>query len=87
MTAPKTLFTKRTKNFSVDSFVLGGGKMCFITTKGTQMINSDLIQTLVIDKPNLRMNNREKIIDGDLLWRPSEADKNPIFGIFLPKSG
>ena len=31
------------------------------------MINSDLIQTLVIDRPNLRMKNREKIIGGDLL--------------------
>ena len=31
------------------------------------MINSDLIQTLVIDRPNLRMNNREKIIGVDLL--------------------
>ena len=29
------------------------------------MINSDMIQTLVIDRPNLRMNNCEKII-GDL---------------------
>ena len=46
--------------------------------KGTQIINSDLIQTLVIDRPNLRMNNREKIIGGDLLWRPTEAAKNPI---------
>ena len=34
------------------------------------MINSDLIQTLVIDRSNLKMNNREKIIGGDLLWRP-----------------
>ena len=42
------------------------------------MINSDLIQTLVIDRPNLRMNNREKIIGGDLLWRSSEVAKNLI---------
>ena len=40
-----------------------------LTRKGTQMINSNLIQTLVIDRPNLKMNNREKIIDGDSLWR------------------
>ena len=33
-----------------------------LTRKGTQMINSDLIQTLVIDRPNIRMNNGEKII-------------------------
>ena len=32
-----------------------------LTRKGTQMINSDLIQTLVIDRPNLRMNNRKKL--------------------------
>ena len=50
-----------------------------LTRKGTQMINSDLIQTLVIDRPNLRMSNREKIIGGDLLWRPTEAAKNSIF--------
>ena len=31
------------------------------------MINSDLIQTLVINRPNLKMNNREKIIGRDLL--------------------
>ena len=43
------------------------------------MINSDLIQTLVIDRPNLRMSNREKIIGGDLLWRFTGAAKNPIF--------
>ena len=53
-----------------------------LTRKGTQMINSDLIQTLVIDRPYLRMNNREKIIGGDLLWRPTEAAKNPIFERF-----
>ena len=40
---------------------------------------TDLIQTLVIDRPNLRMNNREKIIGGDSLWRPTEAAKSPIF--------
>ena len=50
-----------------------------LTRKGTQMINSDLIQTLVIDRPNLRKNNREKIIGGDSLWRLTEAAKNPIF--------
>ena len=50
--------------------------------KGTQMINSDLIQTLVTDRPNLRMNNRGKIIGRDLLWRPTEAAKNPIFESF-----
>ena len=38
-----------------------------LTRKGTQMINSDLIKTLVIDRPNLKMNNCEKIIGGDLL--------------------
>ena len=43
------------------------------------MINSHLIQTLVIDRPNLRINNREKIIGGDLLWRPTEAAKKPDF--------
>ena len=46
------------------------------------MINSDLIQTLVIDRPNLRKNNREKIIDRDLLWRPTKAPKYPIFERF-----
>ena len=46
------------------------------------MINSDLIQTLVIDKPNFIKNNREKIIGGDSLWRPTEAAKNPIFERF-----
>ena len=46
------------------------------------MINSDLIQTLVIDRPNLRMNNREKIICGDSLWRPTEAAKNPFLNVF-----
>ena len=46
------------------------------------MINSDLIQTLVIDRPNLKMNNREKIIGGDLLWRPAESAKKPIFERF-----
>ena len=45
-------------------------------------MNSGLIQTLVIDRPNLRMNNREKIIGGDLLWRPTEAAKKPIFEPF-----
>ena len=42
------------------------------------MINSDLIQTLFIDRLNLRMNSREKIIGGDSLWRPTEAAKNQI---------
>ena len=46
------------------------------------MINSDLIQTLVIDRPNLRINNREKIFGGDLLWRPTEAAKNSNFERF-----
>ena len=46
------------------------------------MINSDLIKTLVIDRPNLRMNNREKIIGGDSLWRPTEAAKNRFFKVF-----
>ena len=32
--------------------------------------------------PKLRMNNREKIIGGDLLWRPTEAAKIPIFERF-----
>ena len=39
----------------------------YLTRKGTQMIHSDLIQTFVIDRRNLKMNNREKIIGGDLL--------------------
>ena len=54
------------------------------------MINSDLIQTLVIDRPNLRMNNREKVIDGDSLWRPTEAAKTRflnVFKTFLPRNG
>ena len=46
------------------------------------MINSHLIQTLVIDRPNLKMNNREKIIGGDSLWRPTEATKKPFFERF-----
>ena len=46
------------------------------------MPKSDLIQTLVIDRPNLRKNNPEKIIGGDLLWRPTEAAKNQIFERF-----
>ena len=37
------------------------------------------------------MNNREKIIGGDSLWRPTEATKKPIFERFffviLPKNG
>ena len=35
-----------------------------------------------MDRPNLSMNNCEKIIGGDLLWRPTEAAKNPIFERF-----
>ena len=46
------------------------------------MINSDLIQTLVIDRPNFKMNNREKIIGGDSLWRPREPAKNQSFERF-----
>ena len=46
------------------------------------MRNSDLMQTFVIDRPNLKMNSREKIIGEDLLWRPTEAPKNPIFERF-----
>ena len=46
------------------------------------MINSDLIQTLISDRPNLRMNHFEKIIGGDLLWRLTEAAKNEIFERF-----
>ena len=46
------------------------------------MINSDLIQALVIDRPNLKMNNRVKIIGGESLWRFTEAAKNPIFERF-----
>ena len=53
-----------------------------LTRKGTQVINSDLIKTLVIDRPNHRKNNHEKIIGGDLLWRPTESAKNPIFESF-----
>ena len=54
------------------------------------MINSDLIQTLVIDRSNLKMNNREEIIGGDLLWRPTELQKTRflnVFKTFSPKSG
>ena len=54
------------------------------------MINSDLIQALVIDRPNLRMNNREKIIGGDSLWRPTEAAKTRflnVFDVILTKRG
>ena len=29
------------------------------------------------------MNNREKIIGGDSLWRPTEATKKPIFERFF----
>ena len=58
------------------------GQPCRLTRKGTQMINSDLIQTLLIDRPNLKMNNREKIIGGDLRWRPTEAAINTIFERF-----
>ena len=47
------------------------------------MINLDLIQTLVIDRPILRMNNRGKIIGGDSLWQPTEAAKNPIVERFF----
>ena len=46
------------------------------------MTNSDLIQTLVIDRPNLKMNNREKIIGGDSLWRHTKAATTPIFERF-----
>ena len=48
----------------------------------TQMINSDLIQTLVIDSPNLRMNNRGKIIGGDSLGRFTEAAKTGFLNVF-----
>ena len=47
------------------------------------MINLDLVQALVIDRPNLRMNNSEKIIGGDSLWQPTEAAKKPDFRTFL----
>ena len=47
------------------------------------MINSGLIQTLVIDTSNLKINNREKIIGGDSFWRPTEAAKKQIFLTFL----
>ena len=50
------------------------------------MINSDLIQTLLIDSPKLKINNRERIIGGDLLWRPTEAPKNPVFERFHGRS-
>ena len=57
------------------------------------MINSDLIQTLVMDRLNLRMNNREKIIGGDLVWQPAACRRQQkprflnVFEIFSPKSG
>ena len=78
-------------NFMCTSWSINDGKSgkninnLFCNThreKGTQMINSDLIQTLVIDRPNLRKNNREKIIGGGLLWRPTEAANNQIFESF-----
>ena len=43
------------------------------------MIHSDLIQTLVIKRPIFRMNNGEKIVGGDLLWRSTGAPKKPDF--------
>ena len=46
------------------------------------MINSDLIQTLVIDRSNIKMNNREIIIGGDSLSKHTEASKNSIFERF-----
>ena len=53
------------------------------------MINSDLIQTLVIDRPNLRINNREKITaeiySGDLQKLQKIRFLN-VFKTFLPKS-
>ena len=33
------------------------------------------------------MNNHEKIIGGDLLWRPTEAAKNLIFAVLLRHFG
>ena len=54
------------------------------------MINSDLIQTLVIDRPNLRMNNREKlsaeIYFGDLQKLRKTRFLN-VFDVILSKSG
>ena len=46
------------------------------------MINSDLIQTLVIDRPNLKMNNREKIIDKDLLGDLQKLQKTRFLNVF-----
>ena len=54
------------------------------------MINSDLIQTLVIDRPNLKMNNRKKlsaeIYFGDLQKLQKTRFLN-VFDVILPKSG
>ena len=54
------------------------------------MINSDLIQTLVIDRHNLKMNSREKlsteIHSGDLQKLQKTRFLN-VFDAILPKSG
>ena len=54
-----------------------------LTRKGTQMINSDLIQTLVIDRPNFRMNNQEKNFWRRFTLATYRSCKKPNFLTFL----
>ena len=66
-----------------------------LTRKGTQMINSDLIQTLVTDRPHLRMNNREKNffkkLSAEIYFSDLQKLQKPrflnVFEIFLSKTG
>ena len=54
------------------------------------MINSDLIQTLVIDRPNLKMNNREKLSADIYFGNLQKLQKTRflnVFEIFLSKTG
>ena len=54
------------------------------------MINSDLMQTLVIDRPSLKMNNREKIIaeiHSNDLQKLQKTQFLNVFDVILPKSG
>ena len=61
---PKINFSK--EKFSQKLLLSPKSFKKWLTRKGTQMINSDFIQTLVIGRPNLKMKNSEKIISGDL---------------------
>ena len=69
----------------------GNGQRSLITLgcthKGSIPSVTPRFDHLAIDRPNRKMNNGEKIIGGDLLWRPTEASKNTIFERFLPKIG